>query len=51
MTRWAAPACMHSKGVTSERHYLANGFAFVQSVEADIDLFQLEPAAHQSINR
>ena len=29
-----ASVCMYSNGVTSERHYLSNGLAFVQPVKA-----------------
>ena len=41
-----ASACIYSNGVTSEPHHLPNGFAFVEPVKPEIDLFQLEPAAH-----
>ena len=42
---------MYSNGVTSKRHHLSNGFAFVESVEPEIDFFQLESAAHQAVHR
>src|SRR5262245_53988367 len=43
-------ACMYSNGVTSECHHLSNGLAVMQPVKAEIDLLQLESAAHQSIH-
>src|SRR4051794_36493770 len=47
----SAIACMYSNGVTSEHHHLAHRLALVQPVEPDIDLVELQPAAHEPVDR
>src|SRR5262245_42027106 len=52
----SANACMYSTGVTSEYHHLehydlAHRLALVQPIEADVDLVEFQPAAHEPVDR
>ena len=42
---------MYSNGVTSQCHHLSNSLTFAESVEPEIDFFQLQPAAHEPVHR
>jgi len=44
-------ACIYSKGFTSEHHHLPHGLTFLQTIETEIDLVQLEAPAHQPVDR
>src|SRR6476660_6537108 len=45
-----AKASIYSEGFTSEHHYLSHGLTFMQTIEAKVDLVELEAPAHQTID-
>src|SRR5262249_49884987 len=47
----SARVCMYWSGSTSEHHHLSHRLALVQAIEAEIDLVEPQPAAHQAVDR